>query len=290
MSKLKFYKLHGAGNNYIYFDCIDENKESVDKIIDSVVEISDVNFGIGSDGVILLLDSDKANLKMRIFNADGSEAEMCGNGVRCCAKLANKLLLTADKAKIETGAGMVETEIIGDEVRVKMFNPPKVFAQSEIVNVCGKVFDFHRVDMGNPHAVIFTKDVAKFDVEKYGKPIENSVTLFPDKTNVEFFEEVEEGVLNMRVWERGSGETLACGTGACATAGVYRLLNNNEYNEITVKMLGGDLKLSWGGDDFFMQGGATFVCEGIIDTDDLTVARACIKNKNKRISAKSHTL
>jgi len=270
---MKFYKMHGLGNDYAYFDCISE-KLDVNKIISKTVKLSDRHFGIGSDGAILLLPSDKADIRMRMFNSfDGSEAEMCGNGLRCTSRLAYKLGIVGKKFKVETIPGIFEVEIIEDalnSVKIKMAFPPKVNAEMEEVKSADRGFNFYRVSVGNPHAVIHINDAVKdFDVEKYGKPVENNLGLFPERTNTEFYEVEAEDILNMRVWERGSGETLACGTGACATAAAYRHSIGNSINKVTVKMRGGPLTLMWEGGDFYMQGGTSFVYTGEIDLDTL---------------------
>ncbi|MCV6599635.1 MAG: diaminopimelate epimerase [Alphaproteobacteria bacterium] len=265
---MKFYKMHGLGNDYIYFDCISE-KLPIEKIIQSTIQVSKRHTGIGSDGIVLILPSDKADIKMRMFNSiDGKEAEMCGNAVRCVSYLANKLNITKEAMTVETIPGIISSEIIEENVKVKMFYPPKVQDQEMPISSCDKNFDFNYVDVGNPHAVIRAENIDKLEIEKYGKPIENNTNTFPNKTNVEFYEEISKGILKMRVWERGSGETMACGTGACATAGAYRL-KNKECNEITVKMLGGDLQLLWQDNNFYMIGPAKFVFAGEIYLENL---------------------
>jgi len=265
---MKFFKMHGLGNDYIYFDCIN-NKYDTDQIIKNAVSLSHRNFGIGSDGVVLLLPSDKADVRMRMFNSlDGTEAEICGNAVRCISRLANRLGIMGDNGTVETIPGIVNAEIINDKVnsvKVKMFSPPKIVSDYETVESVDKTFSFIRVDVGNPHAVIFVSGIKDFEVKKYGQVIENNLKLFPNKTNVEFYEEAGRDVLSMRVWERGSGETLSCGTGACATAAAYRYKHNNNVDIVTVKMLGGDLRLIWEDGDFYMQGATSFVFEGEVE-------------------------
>ncbi len=260
---MEFYKLHGLGNDYIYVDCVTQQQD-VASIVASVTELSDRRFGIGSDGVILLLPSDKADVRMRMFNChDGSEAEMCGNGVRCVFKLANELGIVGDTGTVETIPGIVHGAMAeNDMVSVRLFSKPNILEINKAVTSTDKEFTFYNVNVGNPHAVINISGVADFDVEKYGKPIEKNLDLFPERTNVEFYEELSRGVVSMRVWERGSGETFACGTGACATAATYRDSLNNEIDEVTVKMLGGDLHLTWTEDGFYMKGGATLVFKG----------------------------
>jgi len=265
---IKFYKMHGLGNDYVYFDCISETLP-VEKIISLVPEISDRHLGIGSDGVVLLLPSDKASVRMRMFNNhDGKEAEMCGNAVRCVCALANELGLSGSIMSVETIPGIISAEVENYNVKVQMFYPPKIENDKGITTSVGKEFKYCSVDVGNPHAVIEASDIDNFEVEKYGKPIETQIELFPNKTNVEFYEELSPGIVKMRVWERGSGETQACGTGACATAGAYRL-NHPECDEVIVKMLGGDLKLRWEDNNFYMTGPTKFVFVGGIDLDNL---------------------
>jgi diaminopimelate epimerase len=269
---MKFYKLQGAGNDYIYIDGITSFID-VDSLLPKVPRLSDRHFGIGSDGVIFLLPSDKADVRMRMFNGfDSSEAQMCGNGVRCVMALAHRLKLVPKKATIETSAGIVLAQVLEKkEIGIRMFYPPKVSNTAEKVTVCGRSFQFYRADMGNPHAVILlpeNEDLDTFPVEKYGPTLEGNLALFPEKTNVEFFQETSFGSLKMRVWERNSGETMACGTGACATAGVYRALNPAKTDSVTVRMKGGALKLSWKSDGFYMQGPAVFVFEGEFNPSD----------------------
>jgi len=259
---IKFHKLHGLGNDFIFFNCISQ-KLPVDKIIKQVSALSNRHFGIGSDGVILLLPSEKADIRMRIFDSfSGEEAEMCGNGARCVIYLAHKLKIIKKTKNIllETIPGIVEGEIIKDEVKIKLFYPPKVSEKSEKA----EGFNFYRVDIGNPHAVISVPDLDKIDLHKIGLKIESNLKLFPNKTNVEFFQVISETKLRMKAWERGAGETLACGTGASAVAAVYRYLNSNKFDRIIVQMKGGDIELSWKNDDFYMKGGVEYVFEGDI--------------------------
>ncbi len=269
---MKFYKLQGAGNDYIYIDGITV-PVNVDDLVPKVPRLSDRHFGIGSDGVIFLLPSRKGDVRMRMFNGfDGSEAQMCGNGVRCVMALAHRLSLVGETAVIETIPGLVQAQVLKeDEVSIRMFYPPRVSGQTETVASCGRTFEFRRADMGNPHAVVLLPEdevLDTFPVEKYGPPIEENLSLFPEKTNVEFFKVSSSGTLEMRVWERNSGETMACGTGACATAGVYRSLMAEKMDEVSVRMRGGTLKLSWKKDGFYMQGPAVFVFEGEFDPSD----------------------
>lgn len=228
---LKFTKMQGLGNDYVYMDAIHQNIENESSLAQF---ISNRHFGIGSDGLILICKSDIADFKMKMFNSDGSEAEMCGNGIRCVGKFVyDKGLTDKTEIKIETLAG-IKCLILNtkdgkvETVRVDMGEPilePKqipVISEENIVkdlklNALDKEFNFTCVSMGNPHAITVVKDVKEFDVNKYGKVLEVD-KVFPKKTNVEFIEIIDKDNIKMRVWERGAGETLACGTGACATA------------------------------------------------------------------------
>ncbi len=281
---IEFTKMEGLGNDYIYVNCVDKSDEEIDYISQLTPQMSDRHFGIGSDGLILICKSDTADFKMRMYNQDGSQAEMCGNGIRCVGKyvfdrgLTNKTNIT-----IETLAGIKELSIYGQDsvannITVNMGEP--IFKEELIpckandtknyndeiiphlkIKELDEDFDFTCVSMGNPHAVTIVKDVSNFDVEKYGSIIEHDEH-FPRYTNVEFVEIVDSTTIKMRVWERGSGETLACGTGACASA-VSCMLNNlvNSNQEITVKLLGGDLKIKWD-KNVYMTGPANFVFDG----------------------------
>ncbi len=277
---LQFTKMHGLGNDYVYMDAIHQKIEKRNELAKFV---SDRHFGIGSDGLILICPSEKADFRMQMFNQDGSEAEMCGNGIRCVGKfvydkgLTNKetitvetlagiktLVMTAKNGKIETarvdmGKPILEPEkipVISDENPVKNLK----------LNEEEKEFTFTCVSMGNPHAVTFIKeDVNKFDICKYGEKLEIN-NVFPKKANIEFINVIDDKTLKMRVWERGAGETLACGTGACASV-VAAILNGYTKRDVTVHLLGGDLKIKWDENDnhVYMTGPATTVFEGKID-------------------------
>ena len=264
--KCKFYKLQALGNDYVYFENFSE-EIPIEKIIKKTPQISERRFGVGSDGLILVLRSDKADAKMRIFNLDGSEAEMCGNGLRSSIRLINILsLVDKKKLQVETLAGMMEGEVLeNNQVRVKLAFPPRISESSEKVQTKEREFDFWRVDVGNPHAVIEVDQVADFPVQKYGQPIENDLNLFPQRTNVEFIEHLRDGEINMRVWERGSGETLACGTGAAASAAVHRKLKGGSVDQVLVHLKGGDLNFAWQRGEFFMEGPAELAFVGEID-------------------------
>lgn len=272
---IKFTKMQGLGNDYVYIDATKENIENPSVL---AKYISDRHFGVGSDGLILICPSDKADFRMRMFNSDGSEAEMCGNGIRCVGKfvydkkLTDKTLVTVEtKAGIKTLKLNVKDEKV-DTVRVDMGTPilesekiPVItdenIAQNLRLNALDKSFDFTCVSMGNPHAVTVVDNVTDFDVKKYGSILEVN-EVFPNKTNVEFVEIKDPENIKMRVWERGTGETLACGTGACASA-VACNLNGLTKNNVNVELLGGNLNIELGEDNHvYMTGPAVTVFEG----------------------------
>lgn len=245
---IKFTKMHGLGNDYVYIDAINQKIENESSLAQFV---SNRHFGVGSDGLILICKSDVADFKMRMFNSDGSEAEMCGNGIRCVGKFVyDKGLTTKTKVDIETLAGIKTLNLnIKDQkvetVRVDMGEPilkpekiPVRAVEEPVQNLKitakDKEFTLACVSMGNPHAITLVKDVKNFEVEKYGSILEVA-SVFPNKTNVEFIEIIDKEHIKMRVWERGAGETLACGTGACATAvacSIKGLTNNHVFIEL----------------------------------------------------------
>jgi diaminopimelate epimerase len=276
---MKFTKMHGAGNDYVYVNCF---AETVDNPAETAIKVSNRNFGIGSDGLILIMPSDKADVRMRMFNSDGSESEMCGNGIRCVAKYAydhgivNKREITA-----ETGAGILSLQLFPDtdnridKVRVNM-GPPRL-TRAEIpmlgeggeqvvslpLNILHTTFHITCVSMGNPHCVIYVDDVETFQVDKYGPLIENH-EMFPRRTNVEFVQVISRSEVRQRTWERGAGETLACGTGASAVC-VAGVLNGVTERTILNHLSGGDLELEWTeAGPVFMTGPATEVFSGEI--------------------------
>ena len=277
---LQFTKMHGLGNDYVYMDAINQKIENRSELAKFV---SDRHFGIGSDGLILICPSEKADFRMQMFNQDGSEAEMCGNGIRCVGKFVyDKGLTNKETITVETLAGiktLVMTEKNGkiETARVDMGEPilepekiPVMSKENPVknlkVNEEDKEFNFTCVSMGNPHAVTFIKeDVNKFDICKYGSKLEIN-SAFPKKANIEFINVIDDKTLKMRVWERGAGETLACGTGACASA-VAAILNGYTTREVTVHLLGGNLKIKWDENDnhVYMTGPATTVFEGKIE-------------------------
>lgn len=277
---LQFTKMHGLGNDYVYMDAINQNIERRSELAKFV---SDRHFGIGSDGLILICPSEKADFKMQMFNQDGSEAEMCGNGIRCVGKFVyDKGLTNNQTITVETLAGiktLVMTPKDGkiETARVDMGEPilepekiPVISKENPVKNLKlkeeGKEFIFTCVSMGNPHAVTFIKeDVNKFDICKYGAKLEIN-SAFPKKANIEFINVIDNKTLKMRVWERGAGETLACGTGACASV-VSAILNGYTAREVTVHLLGGNLEIRWDENDnhVYMTGPATTVFEGKIE-------------------------
>ncbi len=276
---IKFTKMHGLGNDYVYIDAINqkiENKSELAKYI------SDRHFGVGSDGLILICKSKIADFKMQMFNSDGSEAEMCGNGIRCVGKFVyDKGLTKKTKLKIETLSGIKLLDLIveNDEViKVKVDMGEPILEHKKIPVICedniknnlnlkvlDKNFSFTCVSMGNPHAVTFINDEVKnFDVQKYGKIIEN-LDAFPQRTNVEFINIVDKNNVSMRVWERGAGETLACGTGACASV-VASVINEYTSRKVFVHLLGGILEIEWSDENnhVYMTGPAVTVFEGVL--------------------------
>ena len=275
----KFTKMHGLGNDYVYMDAI---HQKIDNESDLAQFVSERHFGIGSDGLILICKSDVADFKMEMFNSDGSQAEMCGNGIRCVGKFVyDKGLTNKTTITVETLAG-IKTLILNvkngkvETVRVNMGEPileplkiPVVSKENPVTNLMLKALDkefkFTCVSMGNPHAITIVEDTKTFEVEKYGKILEVD-SVFPNKTNVEFVEIVDKNHIKMRVWERGTGETLACGTGACATA-VACCLNNLVDRRVFIELLGGTLEIEWSKDDnhVYMTGPAVTVFEGVLE-------------------------
>jgi diaminopimelate epimerase len=276
---MKFTKMQGAGNDYVYVNCFEETVENPAEV---AIRVSDRNFGIGSDGLILIMPSPVADVKMRMFNSDGSESEMCGNGIRCVAKYAyDHGIVSKQEITAETGAGILTLQLFTngnkvDRVRVNMGEPRLTRAEipmtgdgslrvvSEPLNILHSTFPITCVSMGNPHCVIFVDDVKNFPVEKYGPLIENH-ELFPRRTNVEFVQVISRTEVRQRTWERGAGETLACGTGASAVS-VAGVLNGLTERRILNHLSGGDLELEWQEDGpVFMTGPAVEVFTGEMD-------------------------
>ena len=287
---LKFTKMEGIGNDYVYIDNINQ---TVDNPSELSKKISDRHFGIGSDGLILISRSDVADFKMNIYNLDGSEAEMCGNGIRCVGKFVyDKGLTDKTEVTIETLAGIKTLELTLENgkvslVKVDMGEPILDADKIPVINyelqkssegICfvnaatdllirNKSKKLTCVSMGNPHAICFVDNVNDIDIEKIGPTIENDEN-FPNRTNVEFIDIVNSKEINMRVWERGAGETLACGTGACSSV-VASVLNGYTEREVIVNLLGGKLEISYDKNDnhVYLKGPARIVYEGEIDLD-----------------------
>ena len=291
-TQINFTKMHGCKNDYLYIDCTKNELINPAKVS---VKLSDRHTGIGSDGIILICPSTVADFRMRIFNADGSEAEMCGNGIRCVGKYVYDFGLTdKEEVRIETGVRTKEEEATGiiPENRIKILKlkikEGKVVAATvdmgrpiltpseipvisdkdkfinEAVNVDGKDWYLTCISMGNPHAVTFVDDTKSLDLPVIGPKFEFN-KIFPNRTNTEFIKIISRNELEMRVWERGSGETLACGTGACASA-YAAMLNGLADNEVRVHLLGGDLiiKYDQNTDHIFMTGPCETVFSGSI--------------------------
>jgi len=278
--KIDFVKMHGLGNDFVLIDCLNKSLGDSSFLSYLAKRLCNRNFGIGADGLMLILSSSKADLRMRIFNSDGSEAQMCGNGIRCFAKYAyeNKLV-SKNKFKVETLAGIIIPEltisnnnILGVKVNMGV---PKLRRReipmngedtTTVVDETLKInpeqaFKITCVSMGNPHCIIFVNDVQSIPVDEIGPKIENH-PLFLEKTNVEFIHILNRKEINFRVWERGVGETLACGTGACASL-VASVLNNKSEHQAIIHLTGGDLNIQWADNGhLYMTGPAELVFRG----------------------------
>ncbi|MBO5089062.1 MAG: diaminopimelate epimerase [Lachnospiraceae bacterium] len=276
---MKFTKMEGLGNDYVYVNCFEEMVEDPKSV---AIKVSDRHFGIGSDGLILIKPSKVADFCMDMYNADGSQSEMCGNGIRCVAKyvydygLTDKTSISVETLagikyldlKIENGKAVMITvnmgapELIADKVPVKS-DKEKVI--DEPIVVAGKEYKMTCISMGNPHCIVFVDDTKNFPLEEVG-PLFESHEVFPNRVNAEFVQILDRKTVNMRVWERGSGETLACGTGTCATV-VASCLNGHTEDEVTVHLLGGDLHIKWDREEnlVYMTGPAKVVFDGEIE-------------------------
>ncbi len=276
---MKFTKMEGLGNDYVYVNCFEETVEDPKSI---AIKVSDRHFGIGSDGLILIKPSEVADFCMDMYNADGSQSEMCGNGIRCVAKyvydygLTDKTSISVETLagikyldlKIEDGKAVMITvnmgapELIADKVPVKS-DKEKVIDEPIVVD--GKEYRMTCISMGNPHCIVFVDDTKNFPLEEVG-PLFESHEVFPNRVNAEFVQILDRKTVNMRVWERGSGETLACGTGTCATV-VASCLNGHTEDEVTVHLLGGDLHIKWDREEnlVYMTGPAKVVFDGEIE-------------------------
>lgn len=274
---MKFTKMQGIGNDYIYVNCFEETIENPSE---TAVAVSDRHFGIGSDGLVLIMPSECADFRMRMYNADGSEAEMCGNATRCVGKYVYDNGMT-DKEEItlETLAGIKILRLFPKDGKVEkvtvnmgepVLTPPLIpvdFMGDEFIDKCisveGQEYAITCVSMGNPHAIVYMDDIEALDIKEIGPKFEYH-QIFPKRTNTEFVKVLDKDTLQMRVWERGAGETLACGTGACAVL-VSSVLNGLCNRKATVQLLGGDLEIEWKEEDncVYMTGTATKVFEGV---------------------------
>lgn len=275
---MKFTKMHGTGNDYIYVNCFIEQIDNPEEV---AIKWSNRHTGIGSDGLVLILPSETCDFRMRMFNADGSESEMCGNASRCIGKYVyDKGLTKKTTLTLETKAGVKTLKLFPDKsgnvemVTVDMGEPrlqtgliPVITEYDELINrplQFGENIKYNTttVSMGNPHAVIFTDKIYQIDLEATGPVIENSA-FFPQRINTEFVEITSPDRIKMRVWERGSGETLACGTGACASV-VAGVVNGKTARKVTVELRGGELQIEWNALDnhVYLTGPASFVFEG----------------------------
>lgn len=278
MPQVKFTKMHGIGNDYVYINCFDQN---IDNPSELAIKMSPRRFSVGADGVILICPSDVADAKMRMFNLDGSEGKMCGNGIRCVGKfIYDNGIAKKDTVTVETLSGIKTLKITerdgkAETITVDMgkaeFTPEKIPAIADCdtiidtaITVNGDEYNITAISMGNPHAVTFCDEIDSLNLEKIGPYFEHH-EMFPEGVNTEFIRVIDENSLQMRVWERGSGETFACGTGACAAA-VAAVVNGycKRESEITVHLVGGDLFITYTADGtVYMRGGATTVFDGI---------------------------
>lgn len=276
---MNFTKMEGCGNDYVYVDCTGTILENPG---DVAARVSDRHFGIGSDGLILIKSSEKADFFMEMYNSDGSKAQMCGNGIRCVGKYVyDKGLTTKTQITVDTLAGIkyLDLNVVdgkvssvkvnmgspilkADEIPVRAEKSPVV---GEKITVDGREYEMTCVSMGNPHAIVYVDSTDTLEIEKIG-PLFEKHERFPEKTNTEFVEVIDRKTLKMRVWERGAGETLACGTGACAALAAS-VLNGLCDTQATVKLLGGELKISWDRQDnvVYMEGPAVTVFDGTIE-------------------------
>lgn len=278
--ELSFTKMHGCGNDYIYFNCFEQEIANPEQLS---MAVSDRHFGIGGDGIVLICPSEVADAKMRMFNIDGSEGKMCGNAIRCVGKyLSDHGMVQKDRLDIETLSGIKHLVLykgedgLVEKVRVDMGKAELVPAKIPVkfdgdraidvpLTVDGQTYQVSCVSMGNPHCVLFVDDVDSLELEKIGPSFENHER-FPDRINTEFIRRIDETTLQMRVWERGSGETWACGTGTCAA--VVAACENGfcpKGQDVLVHLRGGDLIINYTDETVYMTGSATSVFDGTID-------------------------
>ncbi len=292
---MRFTKMHGIGNDYIFINCLDRQVDNPSQLSQL---LSDRHFGAGSDGLVLIMPSDKADFRMRMFNPDGSEAEMCGNAIRCVGKYVYDNGFTDKNGiAVETLAGIRQLEMKAsggriESVRVDMGKPimepsriPVDFDGdrfiSEPVTIEGVTYSVTCVSMGNPHAVAYIKDIKAFPLDRVGPLMENH-SLFPDRINAEFAVVEDRNTVSMRVWERGAGETLACGTGACAVLAAS-VLNNLTDRTATLRLPGGDLLIEWSRQDghIYMTGPAVRVYEGEACIEDIIKGKGIQHGKDQ---------
>jgi diaminopimelate epimerase len=284
MSDLRFTKMHGIGNDYIYIDTFEQPEPSVGWV-ELAKRVADRRFGIGGDGLILIEPgvTEGADGQMRMFNADGSESEMCGNGLRCVAKhLHDHRYRGKDVLHLDTGAGCLKVDFVerdaqGEATMMKIDMGLPILEGSKVpctgvtdglagqLDVLGHHLEYTAVSMGNPHCVIFVDDVKNFPVHEVGAAIENNTDLFPNRVNVEFVQIFSEHECHQRTWERGSGETLACGTGSSAV-GVAGQLRGVLGKDVTIHLEGGDLNIAWAGlgHSVVMTGPGSYICDGVV--------------------------
>lgn len=268
---MRFTKMQGIGNDYVYVNCFEETVDDPSKVAKFV---SNRHFGIGSDGLILICPSEKADCRMRMFNEDGSEGSMCGNGIRCVGKYVyDHGIVNKTKISVETLGGIKYLDMKLENGKVKTvkvdMGVPKLTSElPEKILIRGKELEFTGIDVGNPHAVYFTEDVDGLDLEKIGPDFENHER-FPNRVNSEFIRVIDRTHIQMRVWERGSGETWACGTGATASAVASMMLGLTE-DTIEVQLIGGNLEITWDRESghVFMTGPAVEVFSGEIDLNN----------------------
>ena len=276
---MRFTKMQGLGNDYVYVNCFEEK---IDNPAELAIKVSNRHFGIGSDGLILICPSEIADFRMDMYNADGSQGEMCGNGIRCVGKYVYDFGLTdKEDISVETLAGIKYLHLEVENGKVKLvtvdMGSPELSAKkipivsenetvlSEPILVDDIEYKMTGVSMGNPHAVVYLEDMKQLQIEQLGPKFENHER-FPNRINTEFVQVLDRNTIAMRVWERGSGETLACGTGACAVA-VSSILNDYTEDSVTVRLLGGDLKINWNREEnkVYMTGPAEIAFTGEYD-------------------------
>ena len=269
---MKFTKMQGTGNDYVYINCFEETVERPEEL---AVKVSDRHFGIGSDGRILICPSGQADCRMKMFNADGSESEMCGNGIRCVGKYVyDHHIVEKDEFDVETKAGIKHLKVTDEGgkavlITVDMGIPEVTGEVPEPIMIDGRSYEFIGISMGNPHAIYYMDEIDGLDLEAMGPAFETHER-FPERTNSEFIQVIDRSHLRMRVWERGSGETWACGTGATASA-VASVLSGRTENTVEVELKGGILSITWDRESghVYMTGPAVEVFQGEFDPENL---------------------